>query len=115
MNWFFTRCPSCECNGHSTCSSVLNITQLIESPSDVSKYELKYSNSASSSAIYSPVASVCSECLNNTEGQFCSKCKDGFYGNAKNNGICTECDCGVQAKSCDSYNGKCFCNTKGNI
>ncbi len=63
--------------------------------------------------MYLPYTSTCGECLNNTEGEYCSRCKDGYFGNPKNNGFCAECDCGVQASLCDYNNGKCFCNTKG--
>ena len=86
-NWYFSSCPTCECNGHSTCSSYLN---LISSPQ-------------------------CSNCLNNTEGEYCSQCKKGYYGNPKNNGTCQKCDCGSQADFCDTQNGRCLCHTKGVI
>jgi hypothetical protein len=93
MNWFFSSCPSCECNGHSTCSQSLSKINENKLPS-VSSY-------------------TCGECLNNTEGEYCSVCKKGYYGNAKNNGKCNLCECGSQAEFCDQKTGRCFCNTKG--
>ncbi|RNA05463.1 attractin 1 [Brachionus plicatilis] len=80
-NWFFSSCPSCECNGHSTCSN----------------------------------SSACTKCMNNTQGPYCSECKFGFFGKAKNNGLCESCECGEQASDCDKSNGRCFCDTKGVI
>lgn len=78
-NWFFSSCPSCECNGHSTCSN----------------------------------SSRCAKCMNNTQGPYCSECKIGYFGKAKNNGVCERCECGEQADDCDKSTGKCFCHTKG--
>lgn len=80
-NWFFSSCPSCECNGHSTCSN----------------------------------SSACTKCMNNTQGPYCSECKFGFFGKAKNNGLCESCECGEQASDCDKSSGRCFCDTKGVI
>ncbi len=111
-NWFFTKCPSCECNGHSKCSSMFNITSLNES-STFKLTDAKSNSYVLANEFYLPYTSTCGECLNNTEGEFCSRCKDGYFGNPKNNGFCAECDCGMQASLCDYNNGKCFCSTKG--
>lgn len=110
LNWFFTKCPSCECNGHSTCANSLNLTQ--EYVNDLNKTDL-LNDPTFMSLLASSSSLSCGKCLNNTEGEYCSECKSGFYGNAKNNGACAECECGVQADSCDPTNGRCFCDTKG--
>lgn len=60
-NWFFTQCPSCECNGHSTCSKK-NVTNSEQ------------------------VARICTKCLNNTRGMNCQECTRGYFGNPENNG-----------------------------
>lgn len=80
-SWFFTGCPSCQCNGHSTCFD--NVT--------------------------------CLNCTDNTIGDHCEECADGFFGNALNGGNCSLCQCGGKAESCDSFTGSCFCSTKGEI
>lgn len=79
QKWFFTSCPGCECNGHSTCSN----------------------------------SSACTKCFNNTQGPYCSECKIGYFGKAKNNGVCKLCQCGQQATDCNKSTGKCYCHTKG--
>lgn len=59
---------------------------------------------------------VCAQpCWNNTQGEFCDSCADGFYGQAQNGGVCAPCQCGQQASLCDPRKGGCFCNTKGVI
>ncbi len=60
LNWYFTECPMCECNGHATC-------------------EINTQNSQ--------VNNICGECRNNTEGLACDQCTKGFYGFAENNGM----------------------------
>ncbi|XP_063432339.1 attractin-like protein 1 isoform X2 [Mytilus trossulus] len=83
--WFFIGCPDCQCNGHSVCSNSTGKTE------------------------------VCVECKNMTEGDNCEHCKEGFYGDPVNGGICRRCDCNEQADSCDRVTGKCNCRTRGVI
>ncbi|CAG2195394.1 Attractin-like protein 1 [Mytilus edulis] len=83
--WFFIGCPDCQCNGHSVCSNSTGKTE------------------------------VCVECKNMTEGDNCEHCKEGFYGNPVNGGICKRCDCNEQADSCDRRTGVCNCRTRGVI
>ncbi|CAH1784738.1 unnamed protein product, partial [Owenia fusiformis] len=80
--WFFTECPVCQCNGHSTCI---------------------------------PGTDTCQACGNNTEGDQCQHCVDGYYGNPRYGGNCTECMCNDQADTCDRESGKCYCFTRGVI
>ena len=84
-NWFFSQCPACECNGHAICSSqiydqlnraaVFNLERNIFLD-DAAKILIPKQNSFGS----------CGKCMNNTDGDFCSQCKIGYYGNPKNNG-----------------------------
>ncbi|KAK3590248.1 hypothetical protein CHS0354_041323 [Potamilus streckersoni] len=57
----------------------------------------------------------CDSCQNLTEGDHCQTCQNGYYGNPKNGGNCTECSCNGQAETCDRLSGKCFCRTRGVI
>ena len=95
QNWYFSKCPSCECNGHATCKSP-----------DTSPGPLP-------SII--PLVKVCNACSNNTLGANCESCKSGYYGNARNDGVCLPCECGQQSDICDTTSGRCYCNTKGVI
>jgi len=95
FNWFFSQCPNCECNGHSVC-----------------EYN-DYLNQTTTTTTSSSVIKSCSKCLNNTDGENCDQCKSGYFGNPKNNGTCTTCDCGKASNTCDNINGRCFCSTKG--
>ena len=70
--WHFTTCPACQCNGHSTC----NVT--------------------------GPGLGVCEQpCEDNTQGEHCERCSDGYYGNPVNGGNCSKCDCNGQGTLCD--------------
>ena len=70
--WHFTTCPACQCNGHSTC----NVT--------------------------GPGVGVCEQpCGDNTQGEHCERCSDGYYGNPVNGGNCSKCDCNGQGTLCD--------------
>ena len=57
----------------------------------------------------------CIDCEDNTTGEQCQRCADGFFGNPLNGGNCTECQCGEKADNCDFTTGSCFCSTKGEI
>ena len=92
LNWHFTVCPDCECNGHSKCDSSTLTAATHQKPT---------------------TNSVCSNCLNNTAGAYCDECAPGFYGEARNNGSCRRCECGSQALECDAHTGRCHCHTKG--
>ncbi|CAO4387133.1 unnamed protein product [Caenorhabditis nigoni] len=86
--WYFTDCPACQCNGHSTC--------------------------VTSVGSFPPVTvEKCQTCQNNTTGAHCERCAPGFYGDSRNGGICARCDCNRQADMCDPQSGQCYCRTKG--
>ena len=80
-SWYFVDCPSCQCNGHSTCNGSFH----------------------------------CINCKDNTAGEQCEKCADGFFGNSLNGGNCSKCECGKKALNCNPSTGFCFCSTKGEI
>jgi hypothetical protein len=88
-NWYYSNCPQCECNGHSTCIKTLN------SLSDEKFY--------------------CKSCSNNSYGDNCAECMRGYYGEPRNGGMCLKCECGEQADDCDSLTGRCYCKSKGVI
>ncbi|ESO82825.1 hypothetical protein LOTGIDRAFT_108840, partial [Lottia gigantea] len=78
--WYFTQCPLCQCNGHSTC---------IEN------------------------TDVCENCQDLTEGKQCEQCKSGYFGNPRNGGNCSVCECNGQADTCNRESGVCHCRTRG--
>lgn len=57
--------------------------------------------------------SVCEDCQNNTSGEFCGECADGYFGRAENGGTCTECDCNGYASECNKSTGLCTCYDVG--
>ena len=60
QQWHFTTCPACQCNGHSTC----NVT--------------------------GPGVATCQQpCGDNTQGEHCERCSDGYYGHPVNGGQCS--------------------------
>lgn len=87
-SWFFDGKPECDCNGHSVCN-----------------------NASMATTLYS--GKECSTCDDHTEGEHCERCTEGYYGDPRNGGNCTECQCNGQAYSCDNENGDCYCTTKG--
>eukprot|EP00118_Oscarella_pearsei_P010452 m.64236 g.64236 ORF g.64236 m.64236 type:complete len:1384 (+) comp35230_c0_seq1:760-4911(+) len=57
---------------------------------------------------------VCINCTDNTEGDFCERCKPQFFGDATNGSVCQPCNCdpdGSLAPECDRTTGKCNCST----
>uniref|UniRef100_A0AC34RET9 Laminin EGF-like domain-containing protein n=1 Tax=Panagrolaimus sp. JU765 TaxID=591449 RepID=A0AC34RET9_9BILA len=58
---------------------------------------------------------ICSKCHDDTAGEHCERCADGYFGDPRNGGNCTECQCHDQAHFCDNENGDCYCTTKGVI
>ena len=40
-----------------------------------------------------PITGVCMNCSNNTVGNFCEECEDGFFGDASSGGSCQACMC----------------------
>jgi hypothetical protein len=149
QNWYFSYCPACECNGHSTCTNEDNtvLDESLKALLHLNSSGLSYLNGDSAKANNNAVkvngdsvnaATVnassimqqqrwrllellrrrrtswsCGTCLNNTQGEYCSQCKRGYFGNARNNGTCVPCDCGQQAASCEATSGRCHCMTKG--
>ena len=63
--WHYTTCPACQCNGHSVCSNV-----------------------SSPGTCHQP-------CGDNTQGEHCQRCSDGFFGNPVNGGQCSRYHCTV--------------------
>ncbi|XP_056005895.1 attractin-like protein 1 isoform X1 [Ostrea edulis] len=61
------------------------------------------------------VSGTCDGCQNMTEGKYCERCVEGYYGDASNGGNCTACQCNGQADSCDRVTGACYCRTRGVI
>ena len=55
----------------------------------------------------------CLMCANNTKGNRCETCGDGYFGVSLNNGVCSKCNCNSQATECNADDGSCFCSTKG--
>ncbi|XP_060686295.1 laminin subunit gamma-1 [Hemiscyllium ocellatum] len=59
----------------------------------------------------------CLKCIHNTDGFYCDKCKDGFYGNALNpipSDKCKACNCSRygtvdQQRNCNQVTGLCEC------
>eukprot|EP00118_Oscarella_pearsei_P018573 m.191017 g.191017 ORF g.191017 m.191017 type:complete len:2470 (+) comp39439_c2_seq19:33-7442(+) len=53
---------------------------------------------------------VCSNCANNTEGNFCEKCQSGFYGNATigNEDDCRPCPCPLATPSSNQFSSTCY-------
>uniref|UniRef100_A0A914Z1N9 Laminin EGF-like domain-containing protein n=1 Tax=Panagrolaimus superbus TaxID=310955 RepID=A0A914Z1N9_9BILA len=90
-HWYFTGQPECQCNGHSNCSSISLINQL------------------------GTDSKSCNRCQDDTSGEHCERCADGYFGDPRNGGNCTKCQCHDQAQSCDNEKGYCFCTTKGVI
>ncbi|CAB3400218.1 unnamed protein product [Caenorhabditis bovis] len=88
QKWHFIECPACQCNGHSTC--------------------------VTSVGSFPPVTvEKCQECKHNTTGQHCEKCAPGYFGDSRNGGICSPCECNGQSDMCDPATGYCYCRTKG--
>ncbi|CAG0917287.1 unnamed protein product [Notodromas monacha] len=79
--WFFTECPTCQCNGHSTCVNNTDVCQL--------------------------------PCQDQTTGDHCERCIEGYFGNPVNGGNCSRCECNGHGTWCDRMTGKCVCTTKG--
>eukprot|EP00127_Corallochytrium_limacisporum_P003884 Clim_evm98s153 gene=Clim_evmTU98s153 len=50
----------------------------------------------------------CLVCENDTDGENCETCMSGFFGDPRNNGTCSECECNDQSTKCDSQ-GVCVC------
>ncbi|KAI0219269.1 Laminin subunit alpha-2 [Lamellibrachia satsuma] len=58
-----------------------------------------------------PITGQCYDCLGKTQGSFCERCQEGYYGSAVNNN-CKVCDCyspGSVGTSCDYRTGQCSC------
>ena len=78
------RCTTCECNGNIDPDTPMSCD---------------------------PNTGVCLICINNSTGDECQFCADGFYGNATIQD-CGPCDCegaGSQSELCDRTTGQCPC------
>lgn len=61
-----------------------------------------------------PDTKTCKQpCGNLTIGQNCERCKNGYWGNPVNGGMCQKCECNGQATHCHHETAKCYCSTKG--
>ncbi|XP_065316096.1 attractin-like isoform X2 [Gordionus sp. m RMFG-2023] len=58
---------------------------------------------------------ICEKCQNNTDGSGCEKCSSGYFGDARNGGLCRKCKCNNHASTCNHITGACHCRTKGII
>jgi hypothetical protein len=134
FNWVFSGCPLCQCNGHSTCTTVKSLKITTTTTTTIKATTSKPDMALNKNSIDSMINKddnfkiiqeeeeeqgnslrndQCRACLNNTMGRFCENCAPGYYGDARNNGTCIACKCGEQADECDSTTGRCLCNTKG--
>ncbi|XP_076462895.1 laminin subunit alpha-2-like isoform X2 [Babylonia areolata] len=60
------------------------------------------------------VTGKCSVCASNMEGEFCERCRPGFFGSAVN-GDCRPCECnprGSYSNTCDQRTGQCSCHPR---
>ncbi|KAA0186133.1 hypothetical protein HAZT_HAZT010982 [Hyalella azteca] len=118
-SWYFTSCPSCNCNGHSYCKKTAVTPQL--HASDVGNHELSNPGlvleqppQQPQQPQRAPQQQECvMPCANNTEGRHCEHCKQSYYGSAVNGGHCTPCFCNEHGTLCDRSSGRCYCSTKG--
>ncbi|KAI6188845.1 hypothetical protein M3Y98_00398300 [Aphelenchoides besseyi] len=95
--WYYVGEPSCQCNGHSSCSTTPQTAGTAIQTLSAGGYQtLK-----------------CNKCENKTRGDHCEYCEQGYYGDPRNGGQCEQCECNDQANSCDSETGHCYCTTKG--
>lgn len=76
-NWYYDECPPCECNGHSNClPKLIGLTNSFNE-ANVSSLKTTMKNQ---SDIYSNQL-VCSQpCANNTTGEYCETCAQGYFG-----------------------------------
>ncbi|KAK7100471.1 laminin subunit alpha-2-like isoform X2 [Littorina saxatilis] len=57
---------------------------------------------------------ACNICASNTEGDYCERCRSGYFGSARN-GDCQPCACdrqGSSSDSCDQRTGRCDCQPR---
>ncbi|CAD5222100.1 unnamed protein product [Bursaphelenchus xylophilus] len=94
--FYFTGQPECQCNGHSTC---------VDSTHKPAFMDVVLLNEAHT-------LKRCASCSNNTKGDHCEFCEDGYYGDPRNGGVCKKCMCNDQAETCDE-DGTCNCIVKG--
>ncbi|OQV18166.1 Attractin [Hypsibius exemplaris] len=59
--------------------------------------------------------SVCQHCGDFTEGEHCDRCMPDRFGDPRNGGNCTQCQCPLNSHGCDPENGNCKCTTKGTV
>merc|ERR1712136_93446 len=57
--------------------------------------------------------STCTSCAAGFTGDLCQTCDTLSYGDARNGGNCTDCECNDHAEECNSDSGKCLCDTMG--
>lgn len=56
----------------------------------------------------------CVGCKNNTQGEHCETCASWFYGDSRNGGTCSPCQCSEKyGARCDPSDGICDCNAYG--
>lgn len=78
--WFFTSCPPCQCNGHSTC---IEGTQKCNQPClDLTEGIWRWYHSVQSNLI--TLIEI---------GPHCETCSQGYFGNPVNGGTCSPCQC----------------------
>lgn len=55
----------------------------------------------------------CEDCEDNTSGSRCGQCAPGYFGDPRNGGKCSACQCTAHAKSCSPTTGHCHCLALG--
>ena len=126
--WSYESCPSCQCNGHSTCDSFNKCSACGDNTGGLSCevcdsgfYGIPQNggickvcpSSFNGHACGScdAVSGGCKSCADNTSGAACESCKVGFWGSAVDGGTCKDCftTCNSHTSSCDAVTGKCSC------
>lgn len=113
--WYFTECPLCQCNGHSTC--IEGSRGLCHQPcQDLT--EGTRPRPRSTTATFGRMGAwtflEMFETLNvwTWTGAHCETCISGYFGNPVNGGTCSPCQCSGHGTQCHQLTGRCFCTTK---
>ncbi|KJE97631.1 hypothetical protein, variant [Capsaspora owczarzaki ATCC 30864] len=121
--WYFSQCPACECNGHSTCSAsgdclaCANRTGGTHCESCLAGYFGNAQNGGSCSqctmqfhniTCYScdSTTGACTNCSDYRSGPTCSSCMPGYYESFYTK-QCLPCNCNGHSSSCDTVSGQC--------
>nr|CAD7262632.1 unnamed protein product [Timema shepardi] len=120
-HWFFTQCPICQCNGHSTCANDTSIciqpcSNLTHGPHCEQCVLGYYGNPVNGGRCHgklpsflSPLVLTCPAFYTVTAAEIYQQVRGGLKGRESE----TVCECNDQGTECHSDTGKCFCTTKG--